>query len=76
MRDCFICNCVKQNAENEYYDEEIDLVEGGWTVVKVGRDPIGRIYIQGSGDGRTDRYYPNFCPNCGAQLAKKPRYRK
>lgn len=75
MNGCYICNCEKQGGSSSggyyYNDKEVELVSGRYARIVAGRDAIGRIYVEGVGDDRTDRYYPKFCPNCGAQLVKK-----
>lgn len=54
---------------NIWYNE-LCLTTGGNAGVNMVIEPDGRISIVGLGDGRTDPYYPKFCPECGRQLTK------
>lgn len=62
--------CKVEIPKDLWWDIEarIMLTIGGWTTVYIGPDKEGHIGIMAVGDGTSDVYYPNFCPNCGRKL--------
>ncbi|MCM1437779.1 MAG: hypothetical protein NC131_01015 [Roseburia sp.] len=50
------------------YDSSISLARGGWTSLYAGKDENDKVVMYGYGDGRTDYYYPKYCPECGCKL--------
>jgi len=68
---CKICG-IKAQFYNDgcfnYYDSSISLAKGGWTSLCAGKDENDKVVMYGYGDGKTDLYYPKYCPECGRKL--------
>lgn len=54
--------------EYDQDDNGIKVAGGGWTACYIGPDENGKIGCWGCGDGHTEIYYFNYCPNCGRKL--------
>lgn len=65
---CIYCDTNKPAEEWLGINPEVELISGGYVRIYIGPDKNGRIGIVGVGDGTTDIYYPNFCPECGDKL--------
>lgn len=79
MPNCKLCSMKPEYTLDPYtgrkeytgdWDNEFDLVSGGWTAMYGGVDSDGRIRITAVGDDRAD-YYPKFCPECGRRLEEQ-----
>lgn len=44
------------------------IEEGAYIVLNAGIDENSRLYFEAVGESYTDRYYPNYCPECGRKL--------
>lgn len=44
------------------------LTDGDYTALIVNCDSENRIFMYGSGDDATEKYYPRYCPNCGRRI--------
>ena len=44
------------------------LVSGCYDELRAGADRDGRIVLWALGEGESDFYYPNYCPECGRKL--------
>lgn len=53
-----------------YWDNEDPVAWGAYSILYFGVDQDAQMYIVASGDDRTERYYPKFCPGCGRKLVK------
>ena len=70
-KQCKICGIKPSfysDGLHNLFDSCIDLVNGGWTAVRAGKDKENKVIIYGQGDGETDLYYPKYCPECGRKL--------
>lgn len=69
--ECKICG-IKPSfwSDGTYlrYESAITLVDGGWTALRAGKDENDKVIMYGYGDGKTDLYYPKYCPECGRKL--------
>lgn len=55
-------------SEYDKYESAIRVASGGWTDCFIGVDEDGKLGCFGWGDGDTDFYYFNYCPQCGRKL--------
>ena len=69
-RPCKLCEQKPHICCGEYEQasSQIQLVEGNWTSLYAGKDKENRLFLCAHGDGYTDLWYPNFCPECGRKL--------
>lgn len=44
------------------------LAEGGWAALYFGVEADGTLFMSAAGEGESDHYCPNFCPECGRQI--------
>ena len=67
---CRFCHqkLVLDNGEYYEWNNEIEIVSGGWTTLYIGVDICGDTVMRACGDGRTRDYYPKYCPECGRSL--------
>ena len=71
---CNFCKIRKYNP-NDFVDNlNTCLCDSDLTAVYIGiaypdsNDFTNKIAIWGSGEDKTDYYYPKFCPECGRKL--------
>ena len=70
-KECKICSCQQAEDVDGYVDlyaSTIEIVQGGWTSLRAGKDKDGKVIMYGMGDGDTELYYPKYCPECGRKL--------
>ena len=69
QENCKFCHQVPQyGGGRDQYENEIEIVHGGWTSMYIGVAPHGEIFMNACGDDYTENYYPKFCPECGRKL--------
>lgn len=74
---CKLCNqkpvfeeypsCLYPDRYNDLKSSYV-LVSGCYDEIRAGADRDGRIVLWASGEGESDFYYPNYCPECGRKL--------
>ena len=72
-RGCHICDCERQ-LDEDIYDRSKE-VEIAWRTF-AGKDTIGRTYVRADYGDTTERYYPQYCPECGIHLTHWKLYRE
>ena len=71
---CNFCKIRKYDPNNFMNNFNTCLCNSDLTAVEIGiacpddNDSTNKIAIWGSGEDRTDYYYPKFCPECGRKL--------
>jgi hypothetical protein len=58
--------CSKRGGDKN--EKHTMIAEGAWSIIDMVVDNVGRVYLQGESDERTDRVYINFCPFCGRKI--------
>lgn len=68
---CPFCELLIPNKPDEMHRDytcfELDEYHGHVNLC-VEKDETGRIYLYGSGEEYSERYYPRYCPHCGRKL--------
>lgn len=71
MSECKLCGLKPEFYHDGSYDgfsSSFELAPGNYTTLYASADERGRLFIYGYGDDETERYYPNYCPECGRKL--------